>query len=67
MEKINYHENFLLKYLFTFTIPDSLLLFEGNKNLGSPNVCHHTKKCSNGNAHTRIGIWWWYLPQISAH
>jgi len=50
----NYQENFLVKYLLTgrFTLP----LSEGNKNLGKPKVCHHTKKCSNGKAQTLIGI-----------
>jgi len=62
---VTYQENFLVKYLLTGS--DTLPLSDGNKNFGKPNVCHHTKKCSNGNAQTLIGMWWWYLPQTSAH
>ena len=53
---VTYQENFLVKYLLTGS--DTLPLSDGNKNFGKPNVCHHTKKCSNGNAQTLIGIWW---------
>jgi len=36
-------------------------------NFGAPKWNHHNKKWSNGNAQILIGIWWWYLPQTSAH
>jgi hypothetical protein len=39
-----------------FTGKDTLFLSAGNKNLGRANVCHQTKKCSNGKAQTLIGI-----------
>jgi len=60
-----YQENFLEKNLLEENL--TLSLSAGNKNFGKPKVCHHTKKCSNGKAHTLIGMWWWYLPQTSAH
>jgi len=55
IELNTYQENFRVKYLFTGML--TLPLSDGNKNLGRPKVCHHTKKCSNGSAQTLIGIW----------
>jgi len=45
-----------VKYLLTGILTPGFSDSGENKNLGRPNVCHQTKKCSKGKAHTLIGI-----------
>lgn len=47
-----YHTYFLNAYTDSNFLCDVV-----NNSFGSPNVCHQIKKCSNGRAHTLIGIW----------
>jgi len=61
LQTYSYQEYFLKEYSLMKSF------FPVRIRWGSPKLFHHNKKCSNGNAQTLIGMWWWYLPHISAH